>query len=56
MDGSDRQDTQGTKIRTDVNGSDVDHGAVGLVGDAIDLLEGEGVGEELVLGGGDDVL
>ena len=42
--------------RTDVDGINLNHGAVGLVGNAIDLLDGEGVREELVLGGRDDVL
>ena len=43
-------------IRTDVDGINLNHGAVSLIGNAIDLLDREGVGEELILGGRDKVL
>lgn len=39
---------------TDVDGALSDHGAVGLVNDAIDLLEVVGVGDDLVTG--EDIL
>ena len=44
----------GTARRTDVDGLEVDHGAVGLIHDAVDLLQGVRVREDLVAG--DEVL
>lgn len=35
-------------LHTDFDGANSDHGAVGLVRDAIDLLQVEGVGDELI--------
>lgn len=44
----------GDSVRTDLDGALSDHGAVGLVDDAIDLLEIVRVGDDLVAG--DEVL
>lgn len=44
------------ELRTNIDSANLDHGTVGLIGNTVDLLDGEGVGEELILRVRADVL
>lgn len=43
-------------LRTNIDGTNLDHGTFGLIGNAIDLLEGKRVGKKFVLVRREDIL